>query len=98
MLGGWLQDHGVSVLPFLGPERSIGWHSTATSCIAGLTRGTTQAQVLIRLPPSIFYSFCIFLFSVRLSLASCNFSEAISFSIIWNSRVHSNISDDASQR
>jgi hypothetical protein len=41
------QEHGLSVLPFLGPERSTGWHSgSALGCVAGLRKGTTRAHLL----------------------------------------------------
>jgi gluconokinase len=38
-------DHGLTFLPFLGGERSIGWDPDATGVIAGLTFGTTARDI-----------------------------------------------------
>ena len=39
-------ERGLRVLPFLGPERSVGWHDGASGAVAGLRKGTTRAQLL----------------------------------------------------
>jgi gluconokinase len=39
------RDHGLTFLPFLGGERSPGWDPDATGTIAGLTFGTTAADI-----------------------------------------------------
>jgi gluconokinase len=38
-------DHGLTVLPFLGGERSIGWDPDAKGVIAGLTFDTTARDI-----------------------------------------------------
>jgi gluconokinase len=38
-------EHGLTVLPFLGGERSTGWDPDATGVIAGLTFETTPADI-----------------------------------------------------
>ena len=38
-------DHGLTFLPFLGGERSIGWDPGATGAIIGLTFGTTASDI-----------------------------------------------------
>lgn len=38
--------HGLTVLPFLGPERSTGFHSSTSGVIVGFNSNTTQAEVL----------------------------------------------------
>jgi len=40
--------HGLSILPFLGAERSPGWHDGASGSLHGLRRGTTRGQVVAR--------------------------------------------------
>jgi gluconokinase len=39
------RDHGLTVLPFLGGERSPGWDPDATGTITGLTFDTTAADI-----------------------------------------------------
>lgn len=39
------QEHGLTVLPFLGGERSTGWDADATGAIAGLTFATTPRDL-----------------------------------------------------
>jgi gluconokinase len=39
------RDHGLTVLPFLGGERSTGWDPQATGTIAGLTFATTPLDI-----------------------------------------------------
>jgi gluconokinase len=39
------RDHGLTVLPFLGGERSPGWDPDATGTITGLTFDTTPADI-----------------------------------------------------
>ena len=39
------RDHGLTFLPFLGGERSIGWDPDATGTITGLTFDTTAADI-----------------------------------------------------
>jgi sugar (pentulose or hexulose) kinase len=38
-------DHGLSFLPFLGGERSLGWDPNRRGLLSGLTFRTTPAQV-----------------------------------------------------
>jgi gluconokinase len=38
--------HGLTVLPFLAGERSLGWQPAARGAIVGLTLATTRAQLL----------------------------------------------------
>ncbi|HZS25400.1 MAG TPA: FGGY family carbohydrate kinase [Gaiellaceae bacterium] len=38
-------EHGLTVLPFLGGERSVGWDPDATGAISGLTFETTPAEI-----------------------------------------------------
>jgi gluconokinase len=38
-------DHGLTFLPFLGGERSIGWDPDATGAIAGLTVNSTARDI-----------------------------------------------------
>jgi gluconokinase len=39
-------SHGLTFLPFLGGERSIGWHPGATAILAGLTQSTSPLEIL----------------------------------------------------
>ena len=39
-------EHGLTVLPFLGPERSMGWHDGAQGSIVGVTSRTTRPHLL----------------------------------------------------
>jgi gluconokinase len=39
------EEHGLTVLPFLGGERSTGWDPDATGAITGLTFDTTPADI-----------------------------------------------------
>jgi gluconokinase len=38
-------DHGLTFLPFLGGERSLGWDATRRGLIAGLTFATTPGEI-----------------------------------------------------
>lgn len=39
-------SHGVTMLPFISGERSLGWHSEARLTITGLSRDTTPAEIV----------------------------------------------------
>jgi gluconokinase len=39
-------EHGLTILPFLSGERSIGWHSEARMTISGITQDTTPAEMV----------------------------------------------------
>jgi len=39
-------SHGLTILPFLAGERSIGWHSEARMTISGLSLHTTPAMIM----------------------------------------------------
>lgn len=41
-----LDGHGLTVLPFLAGERSLGWHAEARATVAGIHAGTTPAELL----------------------------------------------------
>jgi gluconokinase len=39
-------EHGLTILPFIAGERSLGWHDSAHATVAGLTLKTTPADLL----------------------------------------------------
>lgn len=39
-------SHGLTILPFLAGERSLGWHGAARATIAGVSVHTTPAEIL----------------------------------------------------
>src|SRR5262249_24652005 len=39
--------HGLTILPYLAGERSLGWHAEARATIAGLSPGTTADELLL---------------------------------------------------
>lgn len=50
-------SHGLTLLPFLSGERSIGWNPAARGVIAGLTLETTPAQLLLATLETVAYRF-----------------------------------------
>jgi gluconokinase len=51
--------HGLTMLPFLAGERSVGWHPGARGVIAGLSLGTTPAHILRAMQEGITYQFAL---------------------------------------
>lgn len=39
-------SHGLTILPFISGERSLGWHAEAQMTISGISRHTTPAELL----------------------------------------------------
>lgn len=39
-------EHGLTILPFIGGERSVGWHAEARMTISGISLHTSQAMLL----------------------------------------------------
>jgi len=52
-------SHGLTWLPFLAGERSIGWTPDATGVLAGLTLKTTSAEILRAALEAIAYRFAL---------------------------------------
>jgi gluconokinase len=51
--------HGLTILPLLAGERSLGWHPGARGVVAGLSLGTTPAHILRALQEAITYQFAL---------------------------------------
>jgi gluconokinase len=52
-------EHGLTFLPFLGGERSIGWDPGATGAIAGLTFATTPRDIRQAALEGVAYRFSV---------------------------------------
>jgi gluconokinase len=51
------EDHGLTFLPFLGGERSIGWDPDLTGAVLGLTFETTPADIRLAALEGVGYRF-----------------------------------------
>ena len=58
-------EHGISILPFFGGERSIGWNDNAKAVISGLTFSTQPEDILQAMLESLAIRFSLVLDMIK---------------------------------